>query len=364
VTRGLFVTGDRDFAEGARRVRLTIPKGWEIAAPWPQSGDDPHAFRATSWLDLINNSFVIGRFQRSVAREGGFTLSFALLPSIARDIPSLDRTTLAILREYLSLFPRTRPDRYLMTFFYADHDDGEAWNRSAALTFAHRVSDADALLFHNTIAHELMHHWLGAGLLRSTDHDLEQWLTEGFTEYYANRAIYREGLITARDYLEKLSRHVGAYAYFWWSPVFGHVTLREAGSDKTRYRFGVYDGGAVTALCLDLRIRQLTQDRRSLDDVMRLLFDRFALSGKTFSYEDVVAAMVEVGGEDLRSFLARYVTGHEQLPYREMLEGVGVHVLDWPLAAEAYLSQIPEASLSRDQAEHRPRLLALAAAAR
>jgi predicted metalloprotease with PDZ domain len=51
-------------------------------------------------------------------------------------------------------------------------------------------------------------------------------------------------------------------------------SLAESGLNKTKNRFGVYDGEWTTALCLDLELRAEAGQHDSLDDLMRLIWRR------------------------------------------------------------------------------------------
>ena len=348
--RPFIIAADTDETPSPRRIAITLPDGWDLAAPWtpeprPASSPGVHTFTATSLLDLVRNSFVTGHFTRSIARRQSFTLTLALLDRMARDASQVVTNARSLLTQYQTLFPRTGTGTYLMALFYAEDGDGEAWERSAALAFGDRIGPENVMLFPNTIAHELLHYW-NPRRFAPADGEREGWLSEGFTEYYANRAILRAGLWTRQQYLDKLARHLGNYAYWWYSPVFAGVTIREAGLDKTKNRFGVYDGGATVALCLDLLIRQRTGGTRSLDDVMRALFD-FGATGKRYTYDDVVRVLVSVGGEEMRPFMTRYVSGRELLPFQLLLGDAAVAVRTSALGGEAYISSVASPTVSQ-----------------
>lgn len=344
VTKALFVTPDTGDASTPRDVDVHVPPGWKVETSWIERG--PGRYQARSRADLTYNTIVVGRFASSRARLGGFEAIAAFVGPIARDSSVIGPAFATVTKEYFRLFPKTPPGRYMITFFYADHDDGEGFVGSSAVTFGNRIAGGDGILFNNKIAHEVLHYWIGQRI-RAEDHEQQSWLSEGFTEYIANRTIYRTRLITRREYLDKLSRHLGVYGYFWYSPLFEGRTLLDAGQDKTRNRFAVYDGGAVAALVLDLTIMRASGGRRSLDDALRLLWDRYAALGRRYTLDDVISVLVEVGGEELRDFVPRYVKGHELLPYRDVLERCGVRVRAWPLSAETYLSDIPNPSAAQ-----------------
>ncbi|HVT40026.1 MAG TPA: hypothetical protein VHE78_13350 [Gemmatimonadaceae bacterium] len=350
VTKPLFVTPDTGLAPGSRLVELRVPPGWSKATPWPERTDG--VYEADDRRSLTYNTFVVGRFASGHARVGGFDATAAFIGPIARDSAAIAPAFGKVVRAYFDLFPRTPPGRYLMTFFYADHDDGEGFAGSSTVTFGNRIAGGDGILFNNKIAHEVLHYWIGQRI-RPDDFERMSWMSEGFTEYLANRTIFRTGLISRSEYLEKLSRHVGAYGYFWYSPLFEHRSLFEAGNDKTRNRFAVYDGGAVAALCLDLMLREATHDRGSLDDLLRLLWDRRAAQRHTFTTSELTDALVAVGGETFRDFLPKFVFGHDLLPYQEVLAHVGIRVRAWPLSAEAYLTEDPAPTSAMREARER-----------
>jgi len=78
---------------------------------------------------------------------------------------------------------------------------------------------------------------------------------------------------------------------------------------------------------LDLLIRERTENRKSLDDVMRLMNAEFAKAGKTYRDSlDVRLSAEKVAGGSFDDFFARYVAGAEALPYREVLELAGLEL--------------------------------------
>jgi predicted metalloprotease with PDZ domain len=74
---------------------------------------------------------------------------------------------------------------------------------------------------------------------------------------------------------------------------------------------------------LDARIRREADGKRSLDDLMRLAFERFS-GERGFTSEEFKATAEEVAGNSLRSFFARAVESTEELDYSEALEWFGL----------------------------------------
>jgi predicted metalloprotease with PDZ domain len=170
-------------------------------------------------------------------------------------------------------------------------------------------------------------------------------MAEGFTEYYANVTLAREGLIPADLFLKKAERHLGNYLYFMTAPAFTRMSLVEAGRNTGVNRFGVYDGGWAVAFCLDGLIRERSGDRASLDDFVRALWQRARAGGPGYSVPDLDALADRLAGGPLGEFVARHVEGSEVVPPRRCLERVGLTGAFKGYAAEAYL--FPDANASR-----------------
>jgi predicted metalloprotease with PDZ domain len=345
VTRGLFIYPDSTEPTDTVRVRVELPPGAELAAPWPY--DTAHGSYATTMAKLVNNSLVEGHFRHVDYREGGFSVRVALLGSWPQHRPVVERVVRASVARDLQLFPSTPPDQYVVTLASGD-EDGQSFETSNAISTRLPVNTDDTEIWANTIAHELFHHW-NARLMHSSDKRLG-FFVEGFTEYYANREILAESLIDRRRYWSMAALHLGAYSYFAYSPNYG-VSIADAGLDKTKNRFGVYDGGWTVALCLDLMLRSESHGRQSLDSVMRKLWERYGLTAQPLTYVDVVNTVGDVMGHDMTQFFQDYVGGTQELPFRDDLARIGVAAYDQPFGGEAYLTIEPHAGAQQQAYE-------------
>ena len=77
------------------------------------------------------------------------------------------------------------------------------------------------------------------------------------------------------------------------------------------------------ALALDTRIRQATANTKSLDNVMRLMYEEFGKKGTGYSYDDIVRITTKVIGSDMTDFFDRYVLGNETLDIAPSFEAMG-----------------------------------------
>lgn len=121
-----------------------------------------------------------------------------------------------------------------------------------------------------TLAHEYMHTWISPeiGDLPRTDEALDYWLSEGFTDFYAARALLRSGLWSVDDYVRELNTVLLRYAVSPARTATAAQVMERFWTDRDHERMP-YDRGHLMAIALDHRVRQATGGRLDLDDVMQ-----------------------------------------------------------------------------------------------
>jgi predicted metalloprotease with PDZ domain len=340
VSKALFIVAD---TTGKRRLTFDLPGSWKISAPWQSSDSKARVFVAQDNNDLIDNSIVMGRYVGYSFNQGNFTLMLTLLGPMERSKELVANALQKVVQKYGRIFKRTPRSNYLMTVFYADEADAEAYSNSAAFTEHDPLRMTNLIQWGNTLAHEFFHSWNGHAIAPE-DYAASQWFTEGFTEYFANLALVQQHLISDDLFIRKMENNLGLYIYFKTGPAFDGITLKQAGSKKGLHRLGVYDGGWAVAFCLDVLIRDETGSRKSLEDVMRLMYERFGLTAKKYGYEDIVTATSETVGHDVSDFFAKYVAGDKMLPIKEYLERAGFDGYTQFYDGEIYIFASPNAS--------------------
>jgi len=198
------------------------------------------------------------------------------------------------------------------------------------------------------VAHEYFHVWnvkrLRPAELGPFDYENENltrslWVAEGLTEYYTGLIVHRAGLCTQAEYLgtDTNPRHAslsGLIAALQSTPGRLYQSAEQASWDAwiKLYRpdensrntsISYYVKGAVIGWLLDARIRRNTCGAKSLDDLMRLAFERFS-GERGFTPDQFKAAAEEVAGTSLKNFFARTVESTEELDYSEALDWFGL----------------------------------------
>lgn len=191
------------------------------------------------------------------------------------------------------------------------------------------------------ISHEFFHTWNVRRLrpVNLTPYDYEQenytrslWIAEGVTSYYEDLMLVRAGLIDEAAYLKRLSKQIeklqttpGRFEQSLAESSFDSwIKFYRPDENSSNSRVSYYVKGAVVGFLLDARIREVTNDAKSLDEVMRLLYQRH--SGPTGYSEAQFSAIVsEVAGADMTAWLAQHLETTDELKYEPALNWLGLH---------------------------------------
>jgi predicted metalloprotease with PDZ domain len=181
-------------------------------------------------------------------------------------------------------------------------------------------------------SHELFHVWnvirIRPAELLPYDFSRENYfptgyVAEGLTTYYGDLLLVRSGFFGPARYLAELN---GTLNRHFTTSNGAALSLTESSLDLwldgyvagvPGRKVSIYHKGALTALLLDLEIRRLTDDARSLDDVVRGLWERYGQKNVGYSHADYVALVAEVAGCPMDEYFAACITGtaplHERL---------------------------------------------------
>jgi predicted metalloprotease with PDZ domain len=184
-------------------------------------------------------------------------------------------------------------------------------------------------------AHEIFHSW-NVKRLRPADmypyrYDQPQptgllWISEGITDYYADLAEVRGGVIDAPGYYSATGEKISEVA------ALTPTALEDASlstwihpRDGTEYIY--YPKGSLAGLLLDIMIRDASNNRHSLDDVMRDLYMSDYKNNRGFTSDEWWAAVSRAAnGKSFTDFYARYIDGREPFPYDAVFPLAGLRL--------------------------------------
>jgi predicted metalloprotease with PDZ domain len=193
--------------------------------------------------------------------------------------------------------------------------------------------------FLELVAHEFFHLWnvkrIHPEMLGPFDYEREVyttllWVMEGFTSYYDTLVPCRAKLFTPEKYFKRMADRVQKYeekpgrkrqslsesSFDTW------IKLYQPNENSGNCQMSYYEKGELVGMCLDLEIRHRSDNRKSLDDVMRLLYEEYGRDGKGFPEEEFKRACERVAG-NLDRFFADLVDGTSEIPWNRYLGYAG-----------------------------------------
>jgi predicted metalloprotease with PDZ domain len=104
------------------------------------------------------------------------------------------------------------------------------------------------------------------------------------------------------------------------------IKLYRPDENSVNSQVDYYDKGSIIGLLLDLEIRKLSKGTKSLDDVMRHLYNEFYKKDRNYTPADFQKVSELMAGTSLEDFFAKYVRGREELDYNASLIAAGLRL--------------------------------------
>lgn len=301
-------------------VEFDLPPQWQVTAPWERLGEKGHRFVVDDYELLSTSMFFAGTHRQVTVKEGSFELALALGgEQLAAQEQVFAEMAEGVFRYYSDLMGgpprlqgRSGTTRSVVIINPSDATDGEAIGNSISILLEPGGDEMSQTIARLIFAHEFFHLWNGRSF--APDANDSEWFKEGFTNYYTLKALHRIGFLTDESFLGVLAD----FFYQQYAGDDGVGTLSMSDGDLKHDHWGlIYVGGMFVAIAQDLQIRTATSNRRSLDDLMRTMFDRYGETG--YGLHDVERELGELAGQDQDEFFRRYVVGTERIPLADFL---------------------------------------------
>ena len=313
--RILFIEPYEVYTTSKVKIHLNLPSGWRAITPWDTT-DNPGLFLTDSIEEATDSVFGIGQFQ-FVSRFIGEHEIMAIYcgkDDRSQYLESRANEMVLIFNDYIARFGDFPYKRYLAVF--TDRTpDGKYITGSSA----HVVGFAGSIRVDQSfVAHEIFHIW-NAGIIKQKSY-YEGWFKEGFTQYYGYLTPYRIGLYSKERFLQYLKSDYEAYIqrYEAGNDIPLSRVREETARKEGHLRLDVsklhtmYHKGALVAAIIDEEIKKRTNNLKTLDDVMKYMFQNF--TNKRYSTEDILESVNIVSGQDFSKFFFDFVYGTTKLP--------------------------------------------------
>jgi predicted metalloprotease with PDZ domain len=376
------------FADAPCEVEILRPADkpdWKIATALPQSpistGSSGHMpsntppmlgfgpagvrkFFAANYDELIDHPVEMGTFTHATFEACGVPHHIVLTGKHRADVTRFCADFKKICEAQIRLFePETAKapmnEYWFLVTVVGDGFGGLEHRASTALV----VGRDDLPLAHETkvstgyrkflslVSHEYFHTWNVKRIKPANfiDYDLfnenytrQLWFFEGFTDYYDDLILARTGLITPLEYLEVEAENIGrVYAQSGRtkqsvadSSFDAWVKYYRQDENAPNAIVSYYQKGSIIGLALDLTIRERTQGAKSLDDVMRALWNDYGKRGIGVPEGAIETVAEVVTGLDLNPFFSQSVYGTADIALAPLFSQVGID-MSWRAPGQA-----------------------------
>jgi predicted metalloprotease with PDZ domain len=324
------------------KASVTLPQNWPFAGALEAAGRSGAAvnFKAVNLEELIDSPLYAGRHFRRIDLDPGATVPvfldmFADSDADLQATPQQIDAHRAVVQQAYKLFGSHHYDHYDMLLALSDefsfaglehHQSGENGVRTTYFSDWDKQQEWRS----NLVSHEYIHSWDGK-YRRPADQltanfnlpmqDSLLWVYEGGTSYWGHVVGARSGLVDAAQMRDGLAATAALYdtraGRAWRS-------LQDTTNDPIVNRRGplawttwqraedYYSEGELIWLDADTKIREMSGEKRSLDDFAREFFG--VQNGRhvplTYTFADVVAALNRVLPYDWAGFLRARLDGH------------------------------------------------------
>lgn len=331
-------------------------KEWRLASSMTAVNVDAAGFgqySAHDYDELIDHPVEMGTFERIEFEVCGVPHEVILTGEYTTDNQRIANDLKIICEAQIRFFGEPAPmDKYVFLVMVVGDGYGGLEHRASTallITREHLPIKGDDsvndqyLSFLGLCSHEYFHTWNVKRIKPAefVPYKLEQesytqllWFFEGITSYYDDLFLIRTGLITNEQYFDlmaktitriqrgsgRLVQSVTDSSFDAWNKFY----KQDANAPNAIVSY--YAKGALVSLCLDAQIREATNNEKSLDDLMQLLWSRWLETKAGLHEQEPEQLASEIAGKDLSDFFAKALYSTQELPVESSLEYLGVDI--------------------------------------
>lgn len=350
-------------AKSACSVELIAPEGdqyskWRVATSLQPVGERDYQFgiyTATNYDDLIDHPVEMGDFTLATFYAYGIPHDVVLVGKHYADMERLCADLTKICEYQIQFWGEQPPvDYYLFMTLVVDNGYGGLEHRASTSLIANRADMPQKGMTDITngyrqylglCSHEYFHTWNVKRIKpnKFMPYDLNQevhtelmWFFEGITSYYDNLILAKSGCITTESYLELLGQDITRV--YRQNGRFRQTVANSSFDTWTRFYkqdegapnhiVSYYAKGALIALALDLTLRDQSNHKQSLHQVMQYLWQRYQEHNVGIDEHEMPELIQRITGVDVTPLLEQALYSTEDLPLATLLATQG-YELNW-----------------------------------
>jgi predicted metalloprotease with PDZ domain len=328
-----------------------IPQGWHIAAVLPSApAESGGVYQSANYDALVDAPVEIGRFDEWSFQAGSGPTERTIRVVLHGD--AVDRSALTrMLSEIANYEIRLMGDAPFREYTFILHVGQNYGGGGMEHANSTAISVGSYATLANVSAHEFFHLWnvkrISPQSLEPVDYTHEMWtpvlwFAEGVTSTYAAYTLERTGIWSHSQFLTDLGVQITELesrpARTWQSAEESSLDTwfdKYPLYDRPDFSISYYNKGQLLGVALDILIRDATDNRASLDDVLRRLNQQYAQRGRFYAdnagieetVEEIVrtanAGSANAAAGDFSGFFKRYVSGTDEMPFADLLSRAG-----------------------------------------
>jgi len=303
---------------------------------------DTDIFETDSYNSLVDNPIMFSKPDTAIIQVGDCEVLIHTYSPTGKvksaDLVEDIQPILEAQREYLG--GKLPVDRYSFILFL--NAEGQMYLSGAAGALEHSYSSFYAMFegdpsaiaqqIRDVAAHEFFHIVTPLSIHSKEIHyfdfiepEMSQhlWLYEGGTEYAAQHVQVKQGMVSIQHFLDVMSGKMRNAEHFSDIPftTLSKTCLKE---NKSQY-MNVYMKGALINMCLDLKLRELSDGSYGIQNLMRDLSKKYGID-KPFKDKCLFKKIAKISGhrKEIKGFFKKYVDGTEPLPIESLMAKVGI----------------------------------------
>jgi predicted metalloprotease with PDZ domain len=315
-----------------------VPEGWRTIAAL-SAGPVPNSFTAASYDALVDAPVEAGKFDELEFDSAGAHFR-VVVDAHSYKKGALENALKRITAYQLQLMGGPPFKEFTFIFHIGPYPEiGAGGGMEHMNSTAIATGSLDAAM--SVAAHEFFHVWnvkrIRPQSLEPVDFTKELytptlWFAEGVTNTYQYYTLERTGLWSKEAWLGDLAEQICELEA---RPAQQWQSAEESSMDAWFEKYDLYNRpdrsiwyynkGQILGVMLDLEIRAATENKKSLDDVFRMMNDQYAHRGKFYDDSTGVRAAVEqVTGRSFQGFFEKYISGTDPIAYDDFFHAGGL----------------------------------------
>jgi predicted metalloprotease with PDZ domain len=149
------------------------------------------------------------------------------------------------------------------------------------------------------------------------------WLYEGVTEYFSNLFQINQGLISEAEFYARIVQKIWQANKMDDTMPFTTMSTNVLKNPYKDQYLNVYEKGALIGMCIDIIIREKSNGKKGILDLMQKLSSEYGVT-KAFKDDELFQKITDLTYPEVGVFLNTFVSGPMPIPYADYLAKVGV----------------------------------------